>query len=98
MFGRSSKGWQAWKLLLLQANQMSGAPAASSAAAAGKKEEEAKEGEGKESGKAQPKGGAWWQWLLVGTLLFYPMTPASMLYPPRAGRQDVGGAAGALLS
>ena len=63
---------------------MSGAPAASSAAAAGKKEEEAKEGEGEESQKAQPKGGAWWQWLLVGTLLSYAMTPASMLYPPRA--------------
>lgn len=51
---------------VLQADKMTGAPAASAAAAAaGKKEEEGKEGEGKESDKAQPKGGAWWQWLLV---------------------------------
>ncbi len=48
---------------------MTGAPAASTAAAAGKKEEEGKEGEGKEDNKAQPKGGAWWQWLLVGAPL-----------------------------
>ena len=51
---------------LVQADKMAGAPAASTAAAAAaKKEEEAKEGDGKDSGKAQPKGGAWWQWLLV---------------------------------
>lgn len=52
--------------VLLQASVMTGAPAASAAAAAGEKEEEGKQGEGEESNKAQPKGGAWWQWLLVG--------------------------------
>ncbi len=48
-----------------QADKMSGVPAHSAAAAAGKKDEEANEGDGKESSKPQPKGGAWWQWLLV---------------------------------
>ena len=49
----------------LQANKLSGAPAASAAAAAGQAEE-VKPAE--EPGKAQPKGGAWWQWLLVSSV------------------------------
>ena len=53
---------------MLQADKMSGAPAAPAAAAAGKKDDEATEGDGKESSKPQPKRGAWWQWLLVGTV------------------------------
>lgn len=54
---------------MLQADKMSGAPAAASAAAAGKKEEDGKVEEGEQPGKAQPKGGAWWQWLLVRGLI-----------------------------
>lgn len=60
--------WQESKLDVLQADKMSGAPAASAAPAAGKKGEEAAEGDGKDSSKPQPKGGAWWQWLLVKTV------------------------------
>lgn len=58
--------WQEGNLDVLQADKMSGAPAASAAAAAGNKDEEAAEGDGKASSKPQPKGGVWWQWLLVG--------------------------------
>lgn len=61
-FGKSLQ-WQQYRFMAVQADRMSGAPAASAAAA--KKEEEAKEGEGKDSEKPQSKGGAWWQWLLV---------------------------------
>ncbi|CAK0784762.1 hypothetical protein CVIRNUC_007966 [Coccomyxa viridis] len=44
-----------------KANKMSGVPAAS-ATAAGKTEDSKPD---EEPGKPQPKGGAWWQWLLV---------------------------------
>ena len=64
-------------MILSQANQMSGAPAASSAATADKKEEEAKAEEAKQSGKEQPRGGAWWQWLLVCNLPSCPIPSCS---------------------